>query len=374
MRTISICGNNVKNLIHTPSFVSHFTTSGISVNCGLIHTQNLTFDRQAPEHYDQVLVKVRAFSCNYRDKALILRAATHDGANRFSAVGSEFVAEVVDCGVGVRELRPGDRVIGNNAYPDSGVAGLLPGVATNHGSREYQIFHQAKLIKIPPEMPDAVAAAFSIGGQTTYSMIRRLQLQPGETVLVTAARSNTSLFAINALRHRDVKVYATTTSPQFTAQLQALGVKRVIPVILNDDEWIKPELVEEIQQEVGRFNCIFDPFFDLHIGKMMVALDVGGRYITCGLYDQYADVTGQDFQYRGMSINEILSVAMIRNLQIMGNCIGLKADLEQAIQDYVHGKLEVVIDSVFQGDQVKEFFERTYNAKDRFGKVVYQYD
>lgn len=47
---------------------------------------------------------------------------------------------------------------------------------------------------------------------------------------------------------------------------------------------------------------------------------------------------------------------MINNIQIMGNCIGLTSDLEDAIADYVSGKLKVNIDSVFTGNQVAEFF------------------
>jgi hypothetical protein len=41
-----------------------------------------------------------------------------------------------------------------------------------------QIELDVKLLKIPPQMPDEVAAVFSIGAQTTYSMIRKLKLEP----------------------------------------------------------------------------------------------------------------------------------------------------------------------------------------------------
>jgi NADPH:quinone reductase-like Zn-dependent oxidoreductase len=64
---------------------------------------------------------------------------------------------------------------------------------------------------------------------------------------------------------------------------------------------------------------------------------------------------------------------MLKNLQITGNCIGLTSDLQKAIEDFEAGKLEVIVDSVFSGSQISEFLHRTYNAKDRFGKVVYRY-
>jgi hypothetical protein len=64
---------------------------------------------------------------------------------------------------------------------------------------------------------------------------------------------------------------------------------------------------------------------------------------------------------------------MLKNLQITGNCIGVTSDLQKAIEDFEGGALDVIVDSVFSGSQVSEFLDRTYNSKDRFGKVVYQY-
>jgi hypothetical protein len=34
----------------------------------------------------------------------------------------------------------------------------------------------------------------------------------------------------------------------------------------------------------------------------------------------------------------------------------------------------VAVDSVYSGREVGAFLDRTYNARDRFGKVIYQYD
>ena len=154
-----------------------------------------------------------------------MRAATNLPDQNFYAFGSDFVAEVLTVGSKVDGLQPGDRVINNNQYPDSGVAGLLPGVPTNHSSKELQVFHQAKLLKIPDSISDEMAAGFSIGAQTAYSMLRKLDVRPGENILVTAAKSKTSLFVINALKHRGVNVYATSTSRKFEEKLLAMGDK-----------------------------------------------------------------------------------------------------------------------------------------------------
>jgi len=234
--------------------------------------------------------------------------------------------------------------------------------------------HEAKLIKVPQEMSDEVAGAFSIAAQTTYSMLWKLHLKEGANVLVTAAKSNTSLFAINALKKYHVNVYATTTSMQFERELKEMGVKELILIDPALESFRNNESIEEIISKTGGFDYVIDPFFDLHIGKVIDVMAHNSKYVTCGLYDQFSSLIGRKLDYRGRNLSEIMGRAIVNNVQIIGNCLGQKEDLQDAIEDYVSGSLEVVIDSVFSGHQVGTFFNRTYNARDRFGKVVYRYD
>jgi NADPH:quinone reductase-like Zn-dependent oxidoreductase len=223
-------------------------------------------------------------------------------------------------------------------------------------------------------MPDEVAAAFPIGAQTAYSMIRKLDLQEGANVLVTAAKSNTSLFAINALRSYPIHVYATTTSMAFEDELRALGVRELIQIDPGLKHFLEHDRLRELCQKTGGFDAVIDPFFDLHLGKVAPVMGFNARYVTCGMYDQYSKLIGEDFQPTGLNSTHIMSLAMIRNLQIIGNCIGLRSDLARALQEYAAGDLQVVIDSVHHQCDIGAFFDRTYNARDRFGKVVLQYD
>ncbi|MBD2179216.1 zinc-binding alcohol dehydrogenase family protein [Pseudanabaena sp. FACHB-1998] len=379
MKTVAICGSQVKTIMSAESFVDSIEIEGIQVNCGVIHTKDITFSPNDPALTNHVLFQVKAFSCNYRDKRIILNTATSAPANRFNAIGSEFVGVVLAVGADVIDLKAGDRVIANNCYPNSGVTGLPPGVPTNHASKELRILHRAKLIKIPDVMPDDVAASFSIGGQTSYSMIRKLQIQPEQNILVTAARSNTSLFVLHALQkyrqQMGIRVYALTSSSKFIDKIQAIGVDRVVPINPNSETWIEPETATSVLEETkGGFHSIIDPFFDLHIARMLPVMKPEAKYITCGLYDQFTDLTGTQSPDIGISPQSLLYTTMIYNLSIIGNCIGLTSDLAQAIADYAQGNLHVAIDSVYTGKDVAPFFDRTYNSPDRFGKVVYSYE
>ncbi len=379
MKTVAICGSKVKEIMSAESFVDSIEIEGIKVNCGVIHTKDLTFSSNDPALSHFVLFQVKAFSCNYRDKRLILNTATKAPANRFNAVGSEFVGVVIAVGTNVTNLQPGDRVIANNCYPDSGVTGLPAGVPTNHASKEFRILHQAKLLKIPSIMPDDVAASFSIGGQTSYSMIRKLQIQPEQNILVTAAKSNTSLFVLHALqkyrKEMGIKVYALTSSNKFMDKIQAIGVDQLAQIQTNSEPWIDPEIAQSILEKAkGGFHGIIDPFFDLHIAKMLPVMRPEAKYITCGMYDQFSDLTEIQSPNIGISPQHLLCTAMINNLSIIGNCIGLTSDLTQAVEDYAQGNLPITIDSVYKGREVASFFDRTYNSPDRFGKVVYCYE
>ena len=372
MRTVAICSREVAACQPHNTSITTVSVDGLAVTIGLLASRDTSFDRLAPDTANSVLVRVRAFSCNYRDKALISLAATRDTAEpSYYAIGSEFVGEVLDVGTAVSGVRTGDRVIGNNAYPLADAQGVRPGVPTNHSSKELQVFHEAKLIAIPPGMTDAVAAGFSVGAQTGYSMIRKLQVTPGSHVLVTAAKSNTSLFAINALKQHDVNVYATTRSRQFASELGAMGVKELILMDSTAGDLAHNAQMSDLVSRIGGFDGVIDPFFDVHLGQVVGLMKCGARYVTCGLYAQGLVERQTD---NGETMARIMTSVVCGNFQVIGNCLGVTDDLRRSIEDHEAGALPVVIDSVFRGDDVGAFLGRTFSAADRFGKVVYQYE
>jgi NADPH:quinone reductase-like Zn-dependent oxidoreductase len=373
MRSLGICSSDFAGTPLGNTSLGSLDIEGVTVHCGITESAMPAFAPDA-EHRRHVLLRVKAFSCNYRDKSLILRMAVSGRSRAFYAVGSEFVAEVVAAGAEVDDLKPGDRVMGNNAYPDSGVPGVLPGVPTNHASHEFLVLHGVKVMPVPAMMTDAVAAAFSIGAQTTYSMIRRLGIGRGERVLVTAAKSNTSLFALVALGRLDVELYALSTSDREAAALAALGVKELIVFDPRGEAALASHPAVARVLARGGFDAVIDPYFDLYLPHLPPVMANGGRYTTCGLYDQYLSLVGREPSRPKVPLGHLPSLVVFKNLSLIGNCIGLSADLERATADHAAGHLPVRIDSVFGGQDAVGFLARTYNASDRFGKVVFAYD
>lgn len=348
------------------------TLEGARVSCALVETDQPAFDPHSPAHARKVLVRKRGFSVNYRDRALILNVALRGPAGSFYPIGSDFVADIIASGSEVQTLAPGDRVIGNAAYPDSGVPGVPAGVPVNSASREDQILHEAKLVKIPEAMADEVAACFTIGAQTSFSMVRKLSLQAGDRVLVTAGVSNTSLFAIQALRRLPVQVYVATTSPRHVARLESLGVAGVILLERGQASFATDAIVQQVLNSHGGFDAVVDPFFDLYLAPSTEVMRPGGRYVTCGLYDQHTHL-GVGTPARIPNGGAVMQRLMMKNLQIIGNCIGLDGDLRAAIEAHAAGQFPVTIDSVFTGTDAAGFLNRSYNAPERFGKVAFLY-
>lgn len=349
---------------------------GHQIICGLIDTPVPYFDPTVPEFQDSVLVKIKAFSLNYRDEGLI-NMVIRNSKSGFFAVGSEFCAEVLACGKNVSAFTPGDRVMGNNHYTD-GNSSSHPnqGVPTNHASTEIQVFHHGKLTKVPPTMTDTQAAAFSIGAQTAYSMVRKLELKPGNNILVTAARANTSLFSIAALSNHPVDISVLTTSGQFDHALKNLGVKQIFRISPATKSFLEHEQLQDFVGHIGGFDGVIDPFYDYYLEKVLPLLNSFGRYTSCGVINQGAcdEKTLVDL-LSGMQCLEIIKEIVFRNISLIGNCLGLTQDLECALTDFSAGHLQIPVDTVYQGpNQVSEFLHRTYNAPDRFGKVIYQYD
>jgi NADPH:quinone reductase-like Zn-dependent oxidoreductase len=352
---------------------------GVRVTCGFATPATPSFDPGGAAAH-RVLVRVRGFSCNYRDRRRVLQMATVGAAQNFLVIGSEFSGEVLAVGDAVTALTPGMRVMGDNHYPtDRSPTGRV-GVPSDRCSSELLVVRADQLCRIPDDMSDAQAAAFSVGAQTAYSMVRKLQVQAGDSVLVTAARSNTSLFLIAALCAAGVHVVATTTSLASAAALEAHGATRVVRLepATPDDDGLS-ELREEAAR-VGGFSAIADPFFDLHLCRLLPLLAPSGRYVTCGFHGQHAATidAGPAPDY-GVA----LQIAMLKNITIIGNCAGVHADLDAALSDWHRGQLPVVLDTTLttahedppasRAAVAAAFVARSFDDSRRLGKVVALY-
>jgi NADPH:quinone reductase-like Zn-dependent oxidoreductase len=377
MKSVSIICPSIRNVDSAP-ISGTFKLENTEITVGLVEEEDLKLSDSADPD-NRVLVKKRAFSCNYRDKSLIFKYnkeiedAAKAGNYLFSYIGSEFVGEVIDVGKNVEDFQTGDRVIPNISYPyDSKYEFYKPGLPSNHASRRIDDFYPSKLIKIPDEISDEAAAVLAIAGFTSYSMIRKV-VKLKAKILVTAAKSNTSLAAISALQNQDVEVYAMTSSLKYSDTLKNMGVKEILLVDLKLNSFLEDPNIKKIMKEIGPFDAVIDPFFDVYLPRITELMNFDAKYVTCGFYDQYTPFAKEPHIYRGDSFTKLYINVMSKNISIIGNCIGLREDGLKAINDYKEGKFNIIIDKTFSEGEEVDFFDLTYNFKDRLGKVVYKY-
>lgn len=93
---------------------------GQPLRFGLAEVPDLIFKEKADYNREHVLVRVIAFSLNYRDTALMLGEHPDGMHDRSRGIGSDFVAEIVSVGSEVKGLRVGDRVIPSMDWPPAG--------------------------------------------------------------------------------------------------------------------------------------------------------------------------------------------------------------------------------------------------------------
>lgn len=343
---------------------------GTTVTSGVVDITKPSFDIKNPQNDDFVLIHVDAFSCNYRDKALIVKAAIKMNSKDTSArpvnfFGSDFVGTITEIGAGVTDLKIGMRVIPNCYYPYKEYEGVATGVVTNEASKGWLKLHKSKVLAIPDYMNDYVAASFSIGAQTSSSMIRRCNIKSTDKILVTSSRSNTSMFIIKSLLTEGYDVTALTTTDWSKEELDFVFPAKVIKIERGLKSW------EEI--DLGKFDVIFDPFYDLNLLNCIPHLNFNGRYITCGFKNQHSSFEEKMDDVRSNKFNLLMLQAMINNLYIIGNCIGTTEDLRLAISKYNPNNNPIQIAKIVDVYHGAEFLDSTYNMQSRFGKVVMTY-
>ncbi|MEZ0453265.1 zinc-binding alcohol dehydrogenase family protein [Sphingobacterium thalpophilum] len=363
METLAVCSPNFK---HSKSCIKFFETkiSGQEVSFGFIKT--IDPPKLGDGDEKMVIFKILAFSANYRDKSAILsfkdtcKEKMDQEAYYYYPFGSDFVCEVIMTGSGVPELRPGDRVICDGSYPFK-IDGSFGGLPTNCASQRYQKLPYAYLKKISDTIPTEVAAAFTISGQTAYSIVRKLDPRKGQTILVTAGSSNTSLAVINALRKYDVDIFALSQRSDIKEKLIEQGVKEVYSL----DDLLNPEIINV------KFDAVVDPFYDLHLARTVRLIKNGGKYISCGMYQQnkYYDKISSPED----NLSAIFNHCIINNISLIGNCLGNSDDLQNALSDYESGVFNIVIDSVYKIQEAEKFVAKTFHNEPRFGKVVFSY-
>ena len=130
----------------------------------------------------------------------------------------------------------------------------------------------------PSELDDFAAAAFVIPAHTAYhAVVRRGQVQPNETVLVTGAAGGLGSACVQLAAARGARVIALVGSGEKAEHCLRLGAAYAVDHSAGDP-------LEGIKELVGdrALDVIVDPVQGPAAGHLRQVLAPGGRHVLCG--------------------------------------------------------------------------------------------
>ena len=261
--------------------------------------------------------------------------------------GLEYAGEVDAVGTGAGLWSVGSRVMG---------------VVGGGGHSEYVCVHEREAIRVPHNLDWHEAAAVPEAFLTAYdALVRQLDVQVGERLLIHAVGSGVGTAALQLARAAGVVTYGTSRTPAKLARSRELGLDH--PVDSSRDDWA--EAVEHGTGGAG-VNAILDLVGGRNLRENLQLLASRGRLIVVGTV--------------GGSRAELdLGLLLRKRLHLVGTVlrsrpleekIALARDFSETVVPLLAaGRVRPVIDSVLPFADVVEA-HRQMEENRTFGKIV----
>ncbi|HJP60155.1 MAG TPA: NAD(P)H-quinone oxidoreductase, partial [Gemmatimonadaceae bacterium] len=222
-------------------------------------------DRATPQPaVAEIRVRVRASALNRAD--ILQRQGNYPvppGAP-VDIAGIEYAGEVDAVGEGAALWKPGDRVMG---------------IVGGGGHAEYVILHEREAIRAPKALSWEDAAAIPEAFLTAYdALFARLNLRPGETLLIHAVGSGVGTAGLQLAKTIDARVIGTARSADKLARSQQLGLDIAIDASRGD--W-----AAEVQKIAGAdvVSAVLDLVGGNYLDGNLRVLATKGRIVVVGL-------------------------------------------------------------------------------------------
>ncbi len=311
----------------------------------------------------EVRVKVKAVALNHLDvwtrkgwpglKLSLPHVLGSDVAGVIDTVGAEVDdlptgTEVVvnpglSCGACERCLKGEDNLCKSYRIIGEHLAG---------GYAEYVCVPRQNVLPKPKALSFEEAACLPLTFLTAWTMlVRRAQLQAGETVLVHAAGSGVGSAGVQIAKLLGATVFATASTEAKLQKAKALGADELINYATHD-------FVDEVKKRTQR--RMVDVVFE-HVGastfeKSIACLPYGGRLVTCGATT-------------GHAVSLDLRVLFYKRISLLGSTMGSKGDLFRILKLVDEGRLKPVLDRTLplaEAAQAHQLLEE----RQSFGNVV----
>lgn len=212
----------------------------------------------------EVLVRVVASGTNPVDTKL-RAGGSWAGLNPPVVLGYDAAGVVEEVGPGVTDFQAGDEV-----YYTPEIFGNQRG-----SYAEYNVASTSIMAKKPANLSFAEAAAIPLAGGTAWeAIVRRLQLKPGETVLIQGGAGGVGSFAVQFARAAGARVLATAGSDN-QETLRDLGAHVAL-------DYTQDDVVERVKEETaGRgVDAVLEISGENRVARSLPAVRPFGRIAT----------------------------------------------------------------------------------------------
>ena len=304
---------------------------------------------------NQVLVRIRAASLNYRD-LLIARGQYSPKMELPRIQGSDGAGEIVAVGANVKGYKVGDRVIG--CFMQNWVSGPISEAAARStlGSdrdgviAEHAIFDANGIVPVPGDLSFAEAATLPCAAVTAWNALTGGGCGPGKSVLVLGT-GGVSVFALQFAKALGARVLVTSGHDEKLARAIALGAAAGINYRTTPDwdKWVRQETGGtgvDIVVEVGGPGTL---------ERSARAVRLGGHIALIGV------LAG------GTGFNPML--ILMKAVRLQGIFVGSRAMFEDMNRLIVGERIRPVIDRTFPLAEAIAAV-RYFESASHFGKVV----
>ena len=323
----------------------------------------------------EVLIRVRAVALNHLD-IWVRRGAASPKLPLPHILGSDIAGEVVAFGARATNTEPGMQGAKGDTLEVGARVVVNPGLScgrcrkclagrdnlcasykiigehTKGGYAEFVSVPRANVLEVPNEFTFSSAAAIPLASLTAWQMVvDKARVQPGDHVLVMAAGSGVSSWAIQIVKLFGGIVIATASTDEKLEHAKKLGADFVVNYATQD--YVKA--VKQITNGEG-VEVALDHTGADNWQKTIRALGWGGKLVTCGATS-------------GMEAVTPLAHVFFRQLEILGSTMGSKADLYRIMKFVAGGQLRPIVDRVMPLEHAREAHE-LMESRAFFGKIV----
>ena len=309
----------------------------------------------------EVLVRVRAISCNYSD-LLVVKGLYNPKLQLPRIPCSDGAGEVVAIGGGVSLWKPGDRVAAifmqnwidgppTAAKSRRALGGDIDGMLT-----EYIAIKETGLVAIPEHLSFQEAATLPCAAVTAWNALSVGDIKPGSTVLIQGT-GGVAIFALQLARLRGARVIGISSSFEKLERAYGLGLDSGLDYKENP-EWDRWALDEtsgngaDLIVEVGGIATL---------PRSLRALRIGGAIAQVGVLSGATDPSPFP-----------ISTILHKQVRMQGIYVGSRQDFEDLNKAITLAVLRPVGEN-FHWSQAREALARMEEGS-HFGKLVLTID